>query len=207
MSNQGSQIKSYLGISAIVSLYGIAGLIVLYAGPKLGIDLTYQIVIIALLLLTWPFALIISHYRKKKEEATTAPEPAAGNNVVARKGTPGAARVYDEIVRGAEEVVQWLKNTKLGASKGTEPVYSLPWFIVAGPPASGKTSLLLSAKLDFHALPSQRRAEQSLIRPTRDCEWRVTDAAVRRPLAERHLGDQLRLHPVHTARDAGRGCQ
>ena len=116
MSNQGSQIKSYLGISAIVSLYGIAGLIVLYAGPKLGIDLTYQIVIIALLLLTWPFALIISHYRKKKEEVTAAPEPAAGNNVVARKGTIGAARVYDEIVRGAEEVVQWLKNTKLGAS-------------------------------------------------------------------------------------------
>jgi type VI secretion system protein ImpL len=178
MSDHGSQIKSYLGISAIVSLYGIAGLLVFYAGPKLGIDLTYQIVIIALLLLTWPFALIISHFRRKKDEATTAPEAPAASGAVARRGTTGTTRVYDEIVRGAEEVVQWLKNTKLGASKGTEPAYSLPWFIVAGPPASGKTSLLLSAKLDFHALPSQRRAEQSLIRPTRDCEWRVTDTAV-----------------------------
>ncbi len=177
MSDHGSQIKSYLGISAIVSLYGIAGLIVLYAGPKLGIDLTYQIVIIALLLMTWPFALIIGHYRRKKEEQTAVPE-APGSNVVAKKGTTGVTRVYDEIVRGAEEVVQWLKSTKLGAGKGTDPVYSLPWFIIAGPPASGKTSLLLSAKLDYHALPSQRRAEQSLIRPTRDCEWRVTDAAV-----------------------------
>src|ERR1044072_7551451 len=152
MSDHGSQIKSYLGISAIVSLYGIAGLLVLYAGPKLGIDLTYQIVIIALLLLTWPFALIIGHYRRKKEEQTAIPETTSGGNVVAKKGTTGVTRVYDEIVRGAEEVVQWLKNTKLGTGKGTEPVYSLPWFIVAGPPASGKTSLLLSAKLDFHAL-------------------------------------------------------
>ncbi|MEW6127919.1 MAG: type VI secretion system membrane subunit TssM [Acidobacteriota bacterium] len=178
MSDHGSQIKSYLGISAIISLYGIASLIVLYAGPMFGIGLTYQIVIIALLLLTWPIALIINHFRKGKDESAALPEPAPGGSAISPQGGTAPARVFDELVRGTEEVVQWLKGSKLGAAKGVEPIYSLPWFVVAGPPAQGKTSLLLSSRLDFHALPSQRHSELGLIRPTRDCEWRVTNTAV-----------------------------
>jgi len=49
---------------------------------------------------------------------------------------------------------------------------------MAGPPDSGKTSLLLSAGLDFHALPSQRRADENMVRPTQGLEFRVTDWAV-----------------------------
>jgi type VI secretion system protein ImpL len=78
-----------------------------------------------------------------------------------------------------EETVQWLRGTKLGGSKkDVEMVYALPWFLVAGPEASGKTSLALSSGFDFHALPSQRASEQNLVRPTAGCEFRVTDTAI-----------------------------
>jgi type VI secretion system protein ImpL len=87
-------------------------------------------------------------------------------------------RGNDELTRGAEEAVQWLNSTKLAAAKSSEVVYKLPWFVIAGPSSGGKTSLLLSSGLDFQALPSQRRAELNLIRPTRDCVWRVTDSAI-----------------------------
>jgi type VI secretion system protein ImpL len=75
-------------------------------------------------------------------------------------------------------VVQWLRETKLAEGEEGDVVYALPWFVVAGPRASGKTSLVLSSGLNFHMLPSQRLAEHRLVRPTRGCDWRVTDAAV-----------------------------
>ncbi len=173
------QIKSFLGIAGIVSLYGIASLGVYYLGPFLGLSLTFQIVIIALLLLTLPFAILINHFRKRRarrREAAAAAAPEEGQ----RPGQAPAApkRIYDELARGAEEAVQWLRSTRLGGAKSKEAVYGLPWFVVAGPPASGKTSLLLGSGLDFHGLPSQRRAELKIVRPTNHCEWRITDAAV-----------------------------
>src|SRR4030095_4483678 len=61
--------------------------------------------------------------------------------------------------------------------------------MVTGPSASGKTSLLLSSGLDFHSLPSQRAADQNLIRPTRNSEWRMTDSAVFIDTAGRYQSD------------------
>ena len=168
------QLRYTLGISFLLSFYAIAGLIVYYAGPALGLSLGFQIVLIALILLTWPFAILINRLRKKGQAGKTdASQPGAQQAT-----TPAApSRAYDELTRSAEEAVRWLRSSKLAAKSGDQ-VYGLPWFLVAGPPASGKTSLLLSASLDFQALPSQRHREQNLIRPTRDCEWRVTDSAV-----------------------------
>ena len=187
MSSHRSQIKSYMGLSAIVSLYGIASLLVVFLGPSLGIGFAFQIIIIVLLLLTWPFAILIMHFRKRRMERKAAKESGTAPRTTAdlNSGTgPGAAasrvpsRVYDELARGVEEVVQWLRNTKLNAVRRRDPAYTLPWFLVAGAPGSGKTSLLLSSGLDFHALPSQRRADQNVIRSTRDVDWRVTDWCV-----------------------------
>ncbi len=87
-------------------------------------------------------------------------------------------RTSEEVTRDAEEAVQWLRSSRLGDSNARDAVYGLPWYLVAGPPASGKTSLILASGLSFQTLPSQRSAEQNMVRPTQHCEWRVTDSAV-----------------------------
>jgi type VI secretion system protein ImpL len=186
MSAHGDQLKFALGISALVSFYGIVSLVIWFLGPEFGYGYTYTIVVIALVLLTWPLALLLNHYRKKraaKKEAAAAAAAAPGTDEAAAakpakgKGSAAPSRVYDELTSGAEEAVQWLKSSRLGGKKN-EALYALPWFMVAGPPSSGKTTLLLSSGLDFQTLPSQRQAEQHLVRPTRSVEWRVTDSAV-----------------------------
>ncbi|MEK7855438.1 MAG: type VI secretion protein IcmF/TssM N-terminal domain-containing protein, partial [Acidobacteriota bacterium] len=78
---------------------------------------------------------------------------------------------------GTEEAVQFLKTSNLGSS-GRDAVYSLPWYIVAGAPRGGKSSLVLSSNLNFQTLPSQRQSEQKFIRPTGSVDWRVTSDAV-----------------------------
>ncbi len=180
MSSHWEQLKSAIGISALVSLYGLASLLVWFFGPALGFGLSERIVLIALILLTWPVAILINHYRKKRAERHAGSEGEEKQLAGVAKPAPlrAPAGTYEELQRSAEEATAWLRSTRLGTTPARDAIYSLPWLLVAGPPASGKTSLLLSAGLDFHVLPGQRHAEQNLIRPTRDCEWRVTDKAV-----------------------------
>jgi type VI secretion system protein ImpL len=79
-----------------------------------------------------------------------------------------------------------LGSTRLADARPREAIYKLPWFLIAGPPKSGKTSILLSSGLDYQALPSQRHSDSNLILPTRDCTWRVTDSTVNIDTAGRY---------------------
>jgi len=188
MSSFKDQLKYALNIMMYVSLYSVACLLILFLGSWAGLDLAYQVLLIALILLTWPFAIAVNHFRKKREQRRAGGEarPVATGSP-RRKAAP--ARAYDELSRGAEEAVEWLRGTRLGADKSSDPIYQLPWFMVAGPSKSGKTSLLLSAGLDFQALPSQRRAELNVIRPTNDPVWRVTDSAINIDTAGRYQSE------------------
>jgi type VI secretion system protein ImpL len=47
-----------------------------------------------------------------------------------------------------------LKSSKLGKS-GAEALYALPWYVIIGPPGSGKTTALRNSGLQF---PYPRRA-------------------------------------------------
>ncbi|HEV2864861.1 MAG TPA: type VI secretion system membrane subunit TssM [Pyrinomonadaceae bacterium] len=170
--------RSVLGYTGLFSLCGIASLLVVHLGPQYGVGPAYQIIMVGLILLTLPFVFVIDARRRRRErrQDEAAAEPAKS------RGAAAPPRAYEDLTRGAEEAVQWLRNTKLAeafdAADETSAVYALPWFVVAGPPASGKTSLLLSSGLNFQTLPSQRHAEHRTVRPTRGCDWRVTDAAV-----------------------------
>lgn len=178
----GDQIKYALGLSSIFTFYGIAAFIAYYAGEMFGdTGYTYRIVFLALLLITLPFALVIGYFTQRKimksGEAEQQPQEAAAQQQQGQASTAtGTARVSEDVSQNAQEAVQWLRSTKLAG--GTDAVYALPWYVTAGPMRSGKTSLVLSSALDFQVLPSQRQAEQNIIRPTKTAEWRVTSSAV-----------------------------
>lgn len=183
MSAQINQIKSLLGVSAILSFYGIASIGVWFLGSQFGLSVTMEIVLIALLLATLPFVLLFAYMRRKRE-AKDQPAVAAAPQLTDSAKQPAQQLVapigtYTDVTNGAEEAAQWLKSTRLGsASKSDNALYALPWFLVTGPPASGKTSFVLSSGFNFHALPSQQGSDLQVIRPTRNCEWRITDSAV-----------------------------
>src|SRR5262249_47573478 len=186
MFSHGNQLRHALHITFYVSLYSIACLLVLFLGSWAGLAVPYQLVLMALILLTWPAAIAINRYRKKKETAEDGASHQSAKTAV--QSSFASVRLYDELTRGAEEVVRWLRGTKL-ADKSADPVYKLPWFLMSGPPQSGKTAMLLSSALDFQSLPSQRRAELNIIRPTRDCEWRVTDSSINIDSAGRYQSE------------------
>ena len=191
MSYHWDNLRSTMGLSMLVSFYGIVSLLVWIVGPSLGLGgETERVIIIALILLTWPIAILVGSYRKRRaarQSVATASIDAQSASQVA--GPQPAGRTYDDLARGAEETVRWLRGSKLGAPRLGDAVYRLPWYIVAGPQASGKTSLLLSSNLDFHAMGGQRQGDQKVVYPTRDCEWRISDWAVLIDTAGRYQTD------------------
>lgn len=174
------QLKFAFGIGGFMSFYGVVGLVVWLLGEKMGFPASQRIVIIALILLTLPLALIVGYLatrRKRKKEAAAA-EATAEEKAPAPNAPKQAAPPIDgDLSKSAAEVVQFLKSSNLGAG-GKDAVYSLPWYIVAGLPKSGKSSLVMGSNLNFQNLPSQRESEQKFVRPTRSVDWRVTSDAV-----------------------------
>ena len=64
------QLKYAMGLGGIMSFYGIVAMIVWIAGSQFGMQIGSRMVVIALILITMPFALIIGFVasrRKKKE--------------------------------------------------------------------------------------------------------------------------------------------
>ncbi len=179
-----SQLKYALGLTSILSFYGMVGVAVWFLGDTLGYDMAYRVVIIAVVLLTLPFALVgsfLASRRSKKAAKKAEEEKEAGEKESAdaepQKVSNKSIDSNEDVSKGAEEVIEFLKNSNLGAN-GSSAVYSLPWYMVAGTPKSGKSSLVLGSGLNFQTLPSQRQSEQNQIRPTRQIDWRVTSDAV-----------------------------
>jgi type VI secretion system protein ImpL len=143
------------------------------------------IIVVAFILLTLPFVLlfgfIMSRRKKKKEaaagESSTSTADAGGADAAAAANASAPAGSYGNLSTGAEEAVQFLKSSNLG-SGGRDAIYGLPWYLIAGAPSAGKSSLVISSNLNFQNLPSQRAAEQNFVRPTPAVDWRVTSEAV-----------------------------
>ena len=175
-------LKKLIIFCVLVTFTGIAILLTLLLPDEVGIT---EIIIIAFILLSWPLGFFASYFLKNRGKKSVA----AGAELSAPTGKSSlsASRQYEELTRSAEEAVQFLRSSNLGNREVSDAVYGLPWYVLAGPPGSGKTSLALAAGLNFNALSSQRRADQNLVRATRDCEWRVTDQGVIVDTAGRYL--------------------
>lgn len=184
MSWHTNQLKYALGFGGIMSFYGVVTLLTyMVPYPRLGY-FERTIIIVAFVLITLPFIFLIgfvmSRRKKKKEAAAAAAAPPADAAAATNGDAPklvSPAGSYGDITVGTEEAVQFLKTSNLGVG-GRDAVYGLPWYLVAGQPKAGKSSLVISSKLNFQTLPSQRQSEQSFIRPTPNVDWRVTSEAV-----------------------------
>ncbi|MDO9020054.1 MAG: type VI secretion system membrane subunit TssM [Deltaproteobacteria bacterium] len=78
-----------------------------------------------------------------------------------------------------------LKSSKLGKS-GAEALYALPWYVIIGPPGSGKTTALRNSGLQF-PYASQSGGGVKGVGGTRNCEWWLTNEAVLLDTAGRYM--------------------
>jgi len=81
----------------------------------------------------------------------------------------------DQIEQEFNAAVASLKRSKLGQGRlGQSALYALPWYVVIGAPAAGKTSAIAASGLDFPLGTNRIRG----IGGTRNCDWFFSTSAI-----------------------------
>jgi type VI secretion system protein ImpL len=168
-----------------IALIGLLllSLLIWLGGPYLGIGDSQplaspvtRLVIIIVLLVVWVVCLQIAQMRLRSKTAKMSGD-LAGHDAGSSPAAPGDDRSAGERTQLAarfQEAVETLRKSRHGGSN----LYTLPWYVVIGPPGSGKSTLLQNSGLNFPL--SDRFGKEALrgIGGTRNCDWWFTDEAV-----------------------------
>ena len=75
------------------------------------------------------------------------------------------------------EAIKTIKSSKLGESSGAAALYELPWYLVIGQPADGKSSAIANSGLQFPFADKSGRIIQGA-GGTRNCDWFFTTEGI-----------------------------
>lgn len=150
---------------------GIIGLAALAAFMFLGAD-TLQLgaiwagAALLALLLGWGIFWGARHqYRKRAAANLGATIMPAGDEAAAGTGEVATLR------KGMLEAIATIKTSKLGLVGGSAALYELPWYMIIGNPAAGKSSAIGHSGLQFPIAGS--KAVRG-VAGTRNCDWFFT---------------------------------
>ncbi|WP_296266605.1 type VI secretion system membrane subunit TssM [Pseudomonas sp. UBA6562] len=173
--------KALLGfvVRWIVPLLGLVALslIIWFVGPLFDVlaSPAARWTLIGLLFAVWlawrVYALVKARRQAAKVlqslAAETPPDPAS----------VATAQELSSLRQRMDEALALLKKARLGGDERRN-LYELPWYVIIGPPGSGKTTALVNSGLHF---PLAAQLGEGAIRGvggTRNCDWWFTDQAV-----------------------------
>lgn len=165
------------GVLVFIGLL-LLSLFIWYAGPYFAFaefkplePVLARLIAIGILVALWVLSVLLKAWRASRASAKLA------QAVVAQKAPPtrdGASREALQLRERFEEAVAALKKSPGGGKN----LYELPWYVIIGPPGSGKTTALINSGLKF---PLEQRFGREALRGvggTRNCDWWFTDEAV-----------------------------
>jgi type VI secretion system protein ImpL len=87
-------------------------------------------------------------------------------------GKEGAGKSEVAVLRkGMIEAISTIKTSKLGITRGAAALYELPWYMIIGNPAAGKSSAIARSGLTF-PIPGSKAVQG--VGGTRNCDWFFT---------------------------------
>jgi type VI secretion system protein ImpL len=161
----------------------VAGVVVIAAilfGAALWFDLPLAwpaaavAALIALLLLVWLWRRLAARRASAKLGEVLEQQAETG-----KMPQPGGAKQADlDVLRTRlADAVRTIKTSKIGQASGGAALYELPWYIVIGNPAAGKSSAVLNSGLQF---PFAEKSDAIVhgIGGTRNCDWFFTTEGI-----------------------------
>jgi len=135
-----------------------------------------RLVGVLVLVLLWGLWLLWRSVRTQRasKEFAGAVAGAADAPVVGGRAAPGESQDSRALRERFTEAMEALRKSR----RGKGGLYDLPWYVIIGPPGSGKTTALVNSGLHFPL--SQKFGAGALrgVGGTRNCDWWFTDEAV-----------------------------
>lgn len=161
---------------------GVIGLIALAAFLFLGaraleMAVVYAAVVFGAVLLVWLLVWLFKRWQAHR--ASRQLEQAIESDAKeTRDMAPARQREeFDEIRKRMDEAVRTIKTSKLGQSTGRAALYELPWYMVIGNPAAGKSTAVVQSGLKFPFADKAGTIIQG-IGGTRNCDWFFTTEGI-----------------------------
>lgn len=166
-----------------IALVGVIllALLIWVGGPYLGIghakplgSAVARLVAIIVLIAIWAICLQVSQFRARRKAAQLSSDVAKVDAPVADTADARNADERVQLQARFQEAITTLRKRHRGGGN----LYTLPWYVVIGPPGSGKSTLIQNSGLNFPL--SDRFGKDALrgIGGTRNCDWWFTDEAV-----------------------------
>lgn len=167
----------------------IAGLLLLlsliwWGGPYVGLAGTWSrlgvMIAVVVIALAWFVGRRIVIHRRSGEFKAQL-QASAG---------PGRQAEIEELQQKMDAAIASLKSSGVGVKyKGSSALYALPWYLIIGPAAAGKTTLLRNSGLHF---PYAQGDDIDIkgFGGTRNCDWWFADEAVLLDTAGRYTTEE-----------------
>ncbi|GGQ19317.1 type VI secretion system membrane subunit TssM [Shewanella litoralis] len=164
-----------LGFVCISLLIWFGGPLVAIAGHEPLASAASRIILLLIIVIvfgTIHFTRQLSHRKQSEKMVDSLINGEDGNNI---SGDDLAKSEITVLQNKMTQALDILKNTKLTKNKS---IYELPWYIMIGPPGSGKTTAIQHSGLEY---PLKEKMGVDMIEGiggTRHCDWWFTNKAV-----------------------------
>jgi type VI secretion system protein ImpL len=127
------------------------------------------VAVYSLILVVWGIYTLIQHYRhgKKGEELSEAIASTTETEQNRNKNKEELQLIQQQM----KESIQLIRKSRLGDRKGNTALYELPWYMVIGNPAAGKSSAIYHSGLRFPFEEHHQQMMSSGLSGTRNCDW------------------------------------
>ena len=160
----------WIGLSAVLLVA-----LVLSVGAWLEWSWTVRLVGVVVILLVCAIAMAIVAARAARGARRIEESMRSQSEHEAAAARPARRAEIQRLQEGLDAAIATIKESKLGRGRrGKAALYALPWYVMIGPPAAGKTVAVVQSGLNFPLGIDRVRG----VGGTRDCDWFFSDEAI-----------------------------
>ena len=182
-----SKVVEFFKNRVVISIIGLIALSLLiwFAGPlikfgesnsaPLGSAIA-RLILIMIILVAWGLNNLRTQMQDKKQndELVNDLQDNQVNNATSEQALEEMHLINDRFT----QALSTLKKLKFKGAGSKKALYELPWYIIIGPPGSGKTTALINSTLDFPLAEQFGKGALQGVGGTRNCDWWFTNDAV-----------------------------
>jgi type VI secretion system protein ImpL len=155
-----------IGLTSVCALIYLAGPLISIGGWRPFEDYIVREIAILLLVAAFASVMAVNWTRRKKATAKIA------------EGIATSDKIDDDADVLKDRMKDALATLKTASGGKSDFLYDLPWYVLIGPPGSGKTTALVNSGLKFPLSRGATPAAIAGVGGTRYCDWWFTEEAV-----------------------------